>query len=507
MCSQVKWLGLLLVLFLTACGAIAKYTITFETDGGTELAPLTISNYQVFVIPSDPTKEGHTFEGWFIDDVLSIPYDSSVKIDSDLTLYAKWMRNYYTIDYITGLEQSISESVYQYGDTLFLPTPTRAGYVFRGWATSETSTTPITWMTMPAGDLTLYPIWEDASAGLTELVIGLLLPLSGEYAEAGIQVYNGVQLAVSTINNAGGINGYGFRVIAYNTQGSIDTVVSLYNQLRTEPNLIGVIGGLIPSETSIIRPMAEQDGIAVITLDAVDKDITADNTVVYRIVLTDEQRYQMALRYVLEGIEADYFAILKNNDDSVSVAMEEAFRNYFNEQGITSTTYDISVDPFWYSTIISSIKYRGSDVIIAPGAQSYASAFMAQASSEGLSIPFIAVDAWNYEISPYEMIRILEDYHAAGNSPLQLDFVDQYASQYNENPTRMSALGYDAIQVIAAAVTNWEGGSFSPSLLQDVRLSTSVSGLIGFDETGDALKRLLIVEYQSGEPIILGTFE
>lgn len=496
---------MVVLLVLVACGNTNEIVVSFDTNGGTEIASVYLTDGRL-TLPEEPLMEGHTFDGWFLDEDFLSDFSVEDDIIDDLTLHAKWVVNEYVITFDTSGGNAIPSETVAYGDVVSFPTPIRDGYAFVGWGDGS-ETAALSWTTMQARDVTLVAIWEAITSNQVELVIGVLLPLSGEFAEDGIAAYNGIQMAVATINASGGVNDYTFRVAAFNTAGDVGTISSLYVQLMEETNLIAIIGGLAPGEAMAIRTLAIQDNVPLITLDALDPDVTQGTTLVHRITLTEAQRHEMALAYILEGLEAEHIAILFELDDPDSYAMKEAFRTYLIEQGILNTSYNLSEDPYWYSSYISSIRFRSCDIIIAPAAQGYASDFMAQASEEGLDIPFVAVDSWNYDISPYDLARMLEEYHPADETAVVQAFTEEYLELHEELPNRHAALGYDAVMVIASAVADWHSGAFTSDLIHDVMLDQSISGLLGFTESGDAIKRLLVVEYQEGTPAIVTTFE
>ena len=66
------------------------YTVTFESNGGTEVAPQQVKQGATVTKPADPTREGYTFDGWYADEALTVPYDFSQPVTATLTLYAKW---------------------------------------------------------------------------------------------------------------------------------------------------------------------------------------------------------------------------------------------------------------------------------------------------------------------------------------------------------------------------------------------------------------------------------
>jgi uncharacterized repeat protein (TIGR02543 family) len=141
---------------------VNQYTITFNTNGGDIISTQTHTFGSPLVIPT-PTRVGHAFGGWFIDSNLTQPYSgSTIAMPAEnLTLYAKWTINQYTITFNTNGGDIISTQTHTFGSPLVIPTPTRVGHVFGGWFTDSNLTQSYSESeTMPAENLTLYAKWN-----------------------------------------------------------------------------------------------------------------------------------------------------------------------------------------------------------------------------------------------------------------------------------------------------------------------------------------------------------
>lgn len=70
--------------------ATPTYTVTFYSNGGSEVASQTVSSGQIATKPSDPTKDHFNFVEWCSDQACQTPFDFAIPITDDITLYAKW---------------------------------------------------------------------------------------------------------------------------------------------------------------------------------------------------------------------------------------------------------------------------------------------------------------------------------------------------------------------------------------------------------------------------------
>jgi len=140
---------------------INQYTITFQTNGGSSIAPLTQDYLSSVSAPEIPTKTGYSFVGWYSDSGLTTPYAFTTMPVDGMTVYAKWEINDYTISFNSNGGSTVAAITQDYLTTVVEPEePAREGYLFEGWFSDEALTVLYTFSTMPAEDLTLYAKWE-----------------------------------------------------------------------------------------------------------------------------------------------------------------------------------------------------------------------------------------------------------------------------------------------------------------------------------------------------------
>lgn len=139
------------------------YNIIYNLDGGTNGAnPLTYNIETPTIILANPTKLGYSFLGWYGN--AEFTGDMVVEIllgtTGDVTLYAKWAINQYTLYFESNSGSFVDPITQDYGTIITEPIePTRLDYTFSGWYSDWELTTPFVFNTMPAEDLTLYAKW------------------------------------------------------------------------------------------------------------------------------------------------------------------------------------------------------------------------------------------------------------------------------------------------------------------------------------------------------------
>ena len=137
---------------------INQYTIAFDTNGGSEIAPITQDYGTEITAPDNPTREGYTFIGWDRDIPVTMPAEN-------ITVTAQWEINRYTITFDTAGGSDIAPITQDYGTNITAPAdPTREGYTFIGWDKAIPTT-------MPAENITVTAQWKDSEKPTGEIKI------------------------------------------------------------------------------------------------------------------------------------------------------------------------------------------------------------------------------------------------------------------------------------------------------------------------------------------------
>ena len=132
---------------LTAKWTANSYTITFDTDGGSAIDPITQGYGTTIKAPTAPTKTGYTFAGWDRAIPATMPAEN-------MTIKANWTVNQYTITFDTDGGSTVAPITQDYGTAITAPeAPTKIGYTFAGW-------NPEIPATVPADNLTITAQWR-----------------------------------------------------------------------------------------------------------------------------------------------------------------------------------------------------------------------------------------------------------------------------------------------------------------------------------------------------------
>ena len=158
-----------------------EITISFDTQGGSEITPITIRSGESLTLPKTPTKEGYVFDGWYLDSNCIEEYEDSYVVSKNITLYAKWR------ELVAGEEFNVIFNLNYGTDNIVEKTtenrlityiPVRQGYRFNGWYYSDGYVEGIGYIltekydtTIPVtqNGLVLYAEWVDSSTDSRQL--------------------------------------------------------------------------------------------------------------------------------------------------------------------------------------------------------------------------------------------------------------------------------------------------------------------------------------------------
>ena len=174
--------------FLIAMWTANEYTVTLDGDNGE--TTITVTFGEAYGELPVPTKEGHTFIGWFDAEGNQVTAESIYALAADAVLTAKWSVNTYTI-YLdaNGGEMSIKGVLVEYGSTIHnLPIPVREGYIFTGWFDAEGNEVTDRTVYLVAADSTLTARWaqDEGPAPTGDYTFAFVLMAMSAVALCGI---------------------------------------------------------------------------------------------------------------------------------------------------------------------------------------------------------------------------------------------------------------------------------------------------------------------------------
>ena len=145
-----------------------KFTVSFNSNGGSSVASQTVNAGEKAVKPADPTKANFIFAGWYCDADLTEAYDFNTPVLSNITLYAKWTAESgtFTVTFNSNGGSAVPSQVVKSGEKAVKPSnPTKSGCTFSGWYSDAALTTQYNFNSAVTANITLYAKWTTSSGG------------------------------------------------------------------------------------------------------------------------------------------------------------------------------------------------------------------------------------------------------------------------------------------------------------------------------------------------------
>lgn len=143
-----------------------SYKVTFKTDKDTPYHEQSVAYKNFATKPSAPGKPGYIFDGWYEDEDCPDKFNFGTAITGDITLYAKWTVNTYTVTVNNDNGTPPTKTSPAYNTKVEVDVPEKAGYAFIGWIADPSSVIPVLntdgkyEFTMPAHNVTLTANWS-----------------------------------------------------------------------------------------------------------------------------------------------------------------------------------------------------------------------------------------------------------------------------------------------------------------------------------------------------------
>ena len=138
-----------------------KYTVTFDSRGGSRVAPITVKKGEKVAKPTNPIKENYSFAGWYTGQTLETLFDFETPIEKDWILFAGWKDQEFTVTFDSQGGSDVAPAVVKKGDTVSKPAdPTKGDDIFDGWYTDKEGQHKFDFDTPIFADLTLYANWR-----------------------------------------------------------------------------------------------------------------------------------------------------------------------------------------------------------------------------------------------------------------------------------------------------------------------------------------------------------
>ncbi len=341
-----------------------------------------------------------------------------------------------------------------------------------------------------------------------EIPIGVYAALTGPEAAFGTATVQGEQLAADQINAAGGLLGRKIHLYIEDDQGKAEEAASVVTKLITSNSVIALLGENSSNQSLAAAPICQSSKIPMVSPSSTNPAVTQKGDYIFRVCFTDPYQGKALASFVRKTLRASTAGVLVDRKNDYSVGLAEFFTKEFTAMGgkvVAEQSYTGGDSEF--RPQLTTIKAAAPEVLFLPGFYTDVGQIAIQARDSGITVPFVGGDGWD---SP-TVIQIggksvdnsyFSDHYFVGDPrPVVQKFVTEIRKRSGKNPEANSALGYDAMQILAAAIR--KTGSLDGQKIRDALASTSdyqgVSGTITMGPTRDPIKPVAIIKIENGQ--------
>ena len=349
------------------------------------------------------------------------------------------------------------------------------------------------------------PQMEDKS---DEIVIGVVLPLTGHLASTGERMQQGLELALGEINNAQ-FSGATLKFIIEDDTSTPDGAVDAFNKLIQEADVSVIIGPATSSAAQAAFPVAQENQVVAISPTSGARGLSAIGDFVFRVPLATNI-------VALQGVEVTYaklnyqrVATMYNETDFFSTDRDTALRETFTALDVEVLTTEVfQSDDTDFSAQLTQIKALEPDAIFISALPPEKAGILIQAHELGISVPIIISSLTSVDVeaagAAAEGAITFIGWLSTDDTPGNQAFVQNYNMTYDMTPDVFAVASYTSVYILAEAIKNAQATdaiSIRDALANISDLDT-VLGKFSFNTDGDAIyeEKALIVKDGTLQP-------
>jgi branched-chain amino acid transport system substrate-binding protein len=338
--------------------------------------------------------------------------------------------------------------------------------------------------------------------------IGHYASLTGKDAAFGVATRKGILLAVEEINARGGVLGRPLEYHVEDVQSKQGESATAVKKLISRDKVVAILGGNPSANSLEAGPVCQNARIPMMAISSTNPKVTEIGDYIFRICFIDPFQGAVLAKFARESLHAQRVALLTSVNSPYSVGLSSVMRERFTALGgaiVAEQRHNEGDKDF--RAQLTAIKAAKPDVIAATGFYSEAALICKQARDLGLDIPIIGGDGWEapqlVELggAAVEGTYYCTYFSADNQEPVVQAFVKRYQARWNqEKPEGVSALGYDAMYLIADAMKR--AGVISGPKLRDAIAATKdfagVTGQTTIDEHRNSAKTAVMLAVRHG---------
>lgn len=335
--------------------------------------------------------------------------------------------------------------------------------------------------------------------------------LTGKDAAFGVATRKGVLLAIEEINAKGGVLGRPLAYLVEDIQSKQGESATAVKKLISRDKVVAVIGANASANSLEAAPICQNSQIPMMAISSTNPRVTEVGDYIFRICFIDPFQGAVLAKFAHTSLKAKRVALLTAVNSPYSVGLSAVLRQDFTARGgeiIAEQKYNEGEKDF--RAQLTALRPLKPDVIAITGFYAEAALICLQARALGIDVPFIGGDGWEapqlIELGgkAVEGTYYSTYFSAENDAPEVRAFVKKFSARWtNEIPEAVSALGYDAVYLIAAAMTK-AGTTAGPTLRDAIAATKNFPGVTGqttIDEKRNSAKAAVMLTVKNGRSL------
>ena len=368
----------------------------------------------------------------------------------------------------------------------------------------DTATTDTTAATDDGGD-----------GGGETYTLAFVGPLTGDAANLGINIRNGMKVAIEESNAA---NDFTIELEEFDTQGDPAQATTLKDDFIGDENILGVVGPTFSGETKALLPSFDEAGLVMVSASATNADlptVVPDTPVFHRVIPDDNVQGAGLTDYITKVLGSTNVAYVNDNSE-YGKGLADGTQALLEAAGVATAAVE-AVDPKSqdFSAAVNAVKAAGPDLVFYGGYYAEAGRLRKQLVDAGVDAAFLSGDG---SLDP----GFIESAGAGGagaqitcpgnlapedsDDPRLVDYAKAYKELNGVDAGTYSTEGYDATNILIEGIK--AGSTDRASLVEYVEGIDSYDGIskpISFEENGNVKATdVFVFEIKDGKIVLVG---
>ncbi|MED3564436.1 ABC transporter substrate-binding protein [Bacillus xiapuensis] len=339
--------------------------------------------------------------------------------------------------------------------------------------------------------------------------VGLQAPMTGDNAQYGQDMKNGVELAFKKINSDGGINGKKLELIVGDDKATPTEAVAVVNKMIMNDGVKAIIGGYNSSPTIAAQQVSGQAKVLHLHMGASPELSKQNNKYLFRVILTGSVYVPAVMKYMTEEKKVKKIAAIYENTD-YGLTMYQAAQEVAKNLGVEFVdTEKYNPGDKNFSAQLSKIKTVNADAVMVVGLYNEVALIEQQAKQAGLNVQFFSPDDSMYSKQLITLGGAAVENHIfasmidLNSTSAQMTEFKKLAEKNNVPAQANTAIAFDAAMALSKALAKGSGDMEKDrDALANIQYQ-GITGPIKFDKNGDRANTPMIMQVKNGNFVVI----